>query len=107
MYEGPPFTGTAIRFLTTASVTVGSGSAAVLFTATPAVGKAPLKVSFRIQSHLARPVRHWQLVFGDGLANDGAGAPPRFAGHTYEKAGTYRVLLILDGTIVSATVDVR
>ncbi|HVC87829.1 MAG TPA: hypothetical protein VNC40_10445 [Gaiellaceae bacterium] len=96
VYQAPPFTGTAIRFLTTASVTVGAGNAPVVFTPTPASGKAPLAVSFRIQTHLPRAVRTWQLVFGDGLSNQGTGTPPRFGGHTFSKPGTYRVLLIVD-----------
>lgn len=96
VYQAPPFTGTAIRFLTTAKVTVGTGNAPLVLTPAPAAGKAPLTVSFRIQTHLPKAVRHWQLVFGDGLANEGSGTPPRFAGHTFAKAGTYRVLLIVD-----------
>jgi hypothetical protein len=115
VYQGPPFTGTAIRFLTSAKVTVGTGNAPLVFTPTPAGGKAPLAVSFRIQTHLPKAVRHWQLVFGDGLTHEGSGTPPRFAGHTFSKAGSYRVLLIVDeapfsGTLVrliaTATVNV-
>lgn len=103
VYQGPPFTGTAIRFLTTAKVTVGTGNAPLVFTATPAGGKAPLAVSFRIQTHLPKAVRHWQLVFGDGLTNEGSGTPPHFAGHTFSKAGSYRVLLIVDEAPFSGT----
>jgi len=90
VYQGPPFTGTAIRFLTTAKVTVGTGN-------------APLAVSFHIQTHLPKAVRHWQLVFGDGLTNEGSGTPPHFAGHTFSKAGSYRVLLIVDEAPFSGT----
>jgi PKD repeat protein len=96
VYQGPPFTGTAVRFLTTASVTVGIGNDLIRFKATPASGKAPLKVVFQADTHLPRPVAHWQIVFGDGLTNQGDGAPPHFAGHTYTQPGKYRVLLILD-----------
>ena len=103
VYQGPPFTGTAIRFLTTATITVGTGNAPLVFTASPAGGKAPLAVSFRIQTHLPKAVRHWQLVFGDGLTNEGSGTPPRFAGHTFAKAGSYRVLLIVDEAPFSGT----
>ncbi len=103
VYQGPPFTGTAIRFLTTAKVTVGTGNAPLVFTASPAGGKAPLAVSFRIQTHLPKAVRHWQLVFGDGLTNEGSGTPPHFAGHTFSKAGSYRVLLIVDEAPSSGT----
>jgi hypothetical protein len=114
VYQGPPFTGTAIRFLTTTKITVGTGNQPIVFTASPTGGKVPLAVSFRIQTHLPKAVRHWQLVFGDGLTNEGSGTPPRFAGHTYSKPGSYRVLLIVDeapfsGTLVRliATANVR
>jgi len=103
VYQGPPFTGTAIRFLTTAKVTVGTGNAPLVFTPAPAGGKAPLAVSFHIQTHLPKAVRHWQLVFGDGLTNEGSGTPPHFAGHTFSKAGSYRVLLIVDEAPFSGT----
>lgn len=84
-------------------MTVGTGNAPLVFTATPAGGKAPLAVSFRIQTHLPKAVRQWQLVFGDGLTNGGSGTPPRFAGHTFSKAGSYRVLLIVDEAPFSGT----
>jgi hypothetical protein len=103
VYQGPPFTGTAIRFLTTAKITVGTGNEPLVCTATPTGGKAPLKVSFKILTHLPKAVRHWQLVFGDGLTNEGNGTPPRFAGHTFAKAGSYRVLLIVDEAPFSGT----
>ena len=103
VYQAPPFTGTAIRFLTTAKITVGTGNAPLVFTASPAGGKAPLAVSFRIQTHLPKAVRHWQLVFGDGLTHEGSGTPPHFAGHTFTKPGSYRVLLIVDEAPFSGT----
>jgi hypothetical protein len=104
LYQAPPFTGTAIRFLTTATVTVGTGNAPLVFTPSPASGKAPLSVSFRIQTHLPKAVRTWQLIFGDGLSHEGSGTPPRFAGHTFSQPGTYRVLLIVDEAPFSGTV---
>jgi hypothetical protein len=104
VYQAPPFTGTAIRFLTTATVTVGTGNAPLVFTPSPAAGKAPLSVSFRIQTHLPKAVRTWQLVFGDGLTHEGTGTPPHFAGHTFTKPGTYRVLLIVDEAPFTGTV---
>ena len=61
-------------------------------------------------------MRTWQLVYGDGLSHQGTGTPPHFAGHTFSKPGTYRVLLIVDeapftGTVVrliaTAVVTVR
>jgi hypothetical protein len=104
VYQAPPFTGTAIRFLTTATVTVGTGNAPLVFTPSPASGKAPLSVSFHIQTHLPNAVRAWQLVFGDGLTHEGTGTPPHFAGHTFSKPGTYRVLLIVDEAPFTGTV---
>ncbi len=96
VYQAPPFTGTAIRFLTFAKITVGDGAAPLIsIKPTPVSGKAPLKVSFQLDTHLPRPVQSWQLVFGDGLTNQGTGKPPHFAGHTFEKPGTYSVLLIV------------
>lgn len=96
VYQAPPYTGTAVRFLTTATVTAGVGNALIKLDPTPASGKAPLKVVFHIQTNLPHAVAHWQLVFGDGLTNQGDGAPPHFAGHTFDKPGNYRVLLVLD-----------
>ena len=104
VYQAPPFTGTAIRFLTSAKVTVGAGNAPVVFTPVPGSGKAPLKVSFTIKTKLPSAGRSWQIVFGDGLTNQGAGLPPHFAGHTYAKPGTYRVLLIIDAAPFQGTV---
>ena len=103
VYQGPPFTGTAIRFLTFATITVGTGNALLVFTPTPAGGKAPLAVSFRIQTHLPKAVRSWQLVFGDGLTNQGSGTPPHFAGNTFTTKGVYRVLLFVGEAPYSGT----
>jgi len=85
-------------------VTVGTGNAPLVFTPSPASGKAPLSVSFHIQTHLPKAVRTWQLVFGDGLTHEGTGTPPHFAGHTFTKPGTYRVLLIVDEAPFTGTV---
>ena len=68
-------------------------------------GRAPLKIVFQLDANLPRPVQSWQLVFGDGLQNQGSGKPPHFAGHTYEKAGAYRAILIVyEAPAVSGTV---
>jgi hypothetical protein len=106
VYQGPPFIGTAIRFLTTATVTVGTGSKALISVkATPPAGKAPLKVVFQINTNLPRPVQKWQLIYGDGLSKEGDGDPPHFAGHTYEKPGAYRsILIVYESPPVSGTV---
>lgn len=96
VYLAPPFTGTAIRFLTQAKVKVGEGSGELLrLTPTPVSGKAPLKVSFRTVANPPRPVVRWELVTGDGKSRSGEGKPPRFLGHTYERKGVYRAVLIV------------
>ena len=72
----------------------------------PKTGKAALKVVFRIETNLPRPVQSWQMIFGDGLQNQGTGVPPHFAGHTYDKAGAFTAILIVyesppfSGTVV-------
>lgn len=60
--------------------------------------KPPLKVVFQINPCLPRPITSWQISFGDGLTNHGAGTPPHFAGHTYDRPGTYHVLHTLPQT---------
>jgi PKD repeat protein len=96
VFASPPFTEAAAKFFTAATVTVGGGGAFIRFEPTPTSGKAPLKVSFRIDaSNLPKPVVSWQILFGDGLTNQNSGTPPRFAGHTYTTPGTYKVLLVL------------
>jgi hypothetical protein len=77
-------------------VTVGDGANPLLsIDPTPATGRAPLSVSFRIEVAIPRTVTSWQLVLGDGIVRQGTGRPPRFAGHTYSQPGSYRVTLIV------------
>jgi hypothetical protein len=57
--------------------------------------RAPLKVVFQIRPSLPHPTVSWQLSFGDGLSNHGSGNPPHFAGHTFDEAGSYHVVLTL------------
>jgi PKD repeat protein len=48
----------------------------------------------------------WQIAWGDGKVDQGTGAPPHFNGHTFPKAGTYRVVLTVTtstGTYVTFT----
>lgn len=52
------------------------------------------KAVFEINPYLPHPIVSWQLIFGDGLSNQGPGNPPHFAGHTY-KPGSYRAVLTL------------
>lgn len=96
VYLGPPFTGTAIRFLTQTKITVGEGSGELLrLVPDKTTGKAPLAVSFRAIANPPRPVVRWELVTGDGKSRSGEGKPPRFLGHTYEAKGVYRAVLIV------------
>jgi hypothetical protein len=98
VYPSPPFKPEAARFLTTAGVTAGTGTGKPLvgFKAAPASGPAPLAVSFQTDLSLPGAVSGWEIVFGDGFTRSGTGAPPHFPGHTYESAGTYHAILILD-----------
>ena len=96
VYQGPPFTGTAIRFLTHASVKVGEDAGVLMsLKATPASGTAPLAVSFRTVANPPRPVVSWQFLPGDGSSRSGEGKPPRFLGFTYKTKGSYRAVLII------------
>jgi hypothetical protein len=96
VYLGPPFTGTAIRFLTQAKVKVGDEPGELLrLIPTPASGKAPLSVSFRTIANPPRPVVRWEFVAGDGKSRSGEGKPPRFLGYTYAAKGVYRAVLIV------------
>ncbi|HEY2327158.1 MAG TPA: hypothetical protein VGH52_06710 [Gaiellaceae bacterium] len=95
VFASPPFTPAASKFFAFTTVDVG-GDPLIRFEPTPSSGRAPLKVSFRVDgSKLSRPVQSWTLLFGDGLANTKTGALPRFAGHTFAKAGKYNVLLVV------------
>jgi hypothetical protein len=96
VYTAPPYTGTAIRFLTHAQVKVGADAGVLLaLTPTPAAGRAPLAVSFRAVANPGRPVVQWEFLPGDGSSRTGTGTPPRFLGFTYKVKGTYRAILIV------------
>jgi PKD repeat protein len=99
VYPSAPFTPATARFLTSADVTAGTGATQpVAFTPTPTAGTAPLAVSFQTDLNLPAAPDSWQIVLGDGNTLQGSGAPPHFTGHTYTKAGTYRVLLIVNAS---------
>jgi len=107
VYLAPPFTGTAIRFLTQARVKVGEDSGELLrLIPDKTSGKAPLAVSFRTIANPPTPVVRWEFVPGDGTSRSGQGKPPRFLGHTYKAKGVYRAVLIIylqpqfQGTVV-------
>jgi PKD repeat protein len=104
VYTSPPFSPDAARFLADATVTAGAATKPTVgFKAAPTSGRAPLAVSF--QTDLLAPVSSWELVFGDGTSRPGTGAPPHFAGHTYTAAGTYRVVMVLNGPAGAAYVE--
>jgi PKD repeat protein len=99
VYSSPPFKLEAARFLATAAVTAGTGARPLVgFKWAPAGGRTPLAVSFQIDLNLPGAVSGWEIVLGDGFTLKGAGRPPHFTGHTYKTAGSYRAILIVDGS---------
>ncbi len=77
---------------------------------TPTAGKPPLKVSFKTDLALPAAPTTWTLVYGDGNTRDGTGVPPHFMGHTYESAGTFQVLFVLNaagGRTYASTVAIN
>jgi PKD repeat protein len=64
-------------------------------TATPAEGSAPLAVTFSTVVNLPRAIARWELAFGDGLLQQGAGKPPAAVAHTYARNGVYNAALIV------------
>jgi PKD repeat protein len=97
VYPSPPFKVETARFLVTATVTAGTGARPLVgFKAAPTSGRAPLAVSFQTDLSLPRTVSGWEIVLGDGFIRNGTGRPPHFTGHTYESAGRYRAILIVD-----------
>lgn len=95
VYLAPPFTTSAVRYVTQARVAVGRGGQELLrLTPTPRAGKAPFPVSFRAAVD-APAASRWDFVPGDGRSRAGDGRPPRFLGHTYTTPGVYRAVLIV------------
>jgi PKD repeat protein len=87
----------AARFLVSSTVTAGAAAAPLVgLTARPAKGRAPLKTVFQIQLDPALAPVGWEIVFGDGNVLRRSGSPPRFAGHTYRKSGSFAAILIVD-----------
>jgi hypothetical protein len=110
VYLAPPFETTAIRNITQAQVKVGKkGDVPLRLAAVHRSGKAPFSVSFR--ASVNTPGTSWDFVPGDGTSRSGQGKPPRFLGHTYTTAGTYRAVLVVHlgppNERVLAYVDVR
>jgi PKD repeat protein len=113
VYPSPPFKLEGARFLTTADITAGAGTGTplVAFKAAPTGGRGPLAVSFQTDLSLPGAVSDWEVVLGDGFTRSGTGPPPHFIGHTYETAGSYPVILIVDVSpggrfVASADVEV-
>jgi PKD repeat protein len=108
VYLEPPFVLAAARYVTQVQVKVGKKADQPLrLVATPRSGKAPFSASFRAITAVGT---RWQFVPGDGTSRSGPGRPPRFLGHTYTTAGTYRAVLIVHlapAERLLAYVDVR
>jgi PKD repeat protein len=61
------------------------------FTATPASGNPPLKVTFGLGTTVvAQSITSWSVDFGDGQHAGGSGKPPASVSHTYAAAGSYK-----------------
>ena len=96
VFRAPPFTIEDTPFFTAADVIVGTGPNELLsLVPTPDSGPPPLSVSFRVDE-VPSGATGWKMIFGDGLTRDESGPPPHFSGHTFAKAGTYPVLLIVN-----------
>jgi PKD repeat protein len=99
VFQAPPFDLPDARFFTSAIVTAGTGAKPrVGFVPSPTSGRAPLKVSYRIDLDVPGTITSWTLVYGDGNSRNQTGTPPHFAGHTYASNGTFRTLLLLNGS---------
>jgi len=94
VFPFPPFTPAFGRFYTSAPVNVGTGAKPVVRLLLKR-GTAPLTVSAQIDTNLDAPATSWRVIWDDGKSLTANGAPPQFTGHTYAKAGTYNVLLIV------------
>jgi hypothetical protein len=109
VYLERPFVLAAVRYVTQVRVKVGKKADEPLrLVATPRSGKAPFSASFR--AIVTAPGTSWQFVPGDGSSRSRPGKPPRFLGHTYTTAGTYRAVLIVHlgpAERLLAYVDVR
>ena len=72
----------------TTSVSVGI-AALIGFTANPASGSSPLKVTFYLSTTVAN-ITTWTVDFGDGGRRSGSGHPPVSVTDTFSKDGSYR-----------------
>ena len=75
----------------TATTSVQVGTVLATFTASPASGNPPLKVTFTLGTSVQN-ITTWTVDFGDGQHTGGGGKPPASVSHTYAKAGSYRAV---------------
>ena len=81
---------------TSSSVTtsVQVGTVLATFTASPATGNPPLKVTFSLGTSVQN-ITTWTVDFGDGQTTGGGGKPPASVSHTYTKAGSFRATFVV------------
>jgi PKD repeat protein len=77
-----------------ATTSVQVGTVLSTFTASPATGNPPLKVTFALGTSVQN-ITTWSVDFGDGQTTGGAGRPPASVSHTYTKAGSYRATFVV------------
>jgi len=75
----------------TATTSISVGTSLMTFTASPASGAQPLKVTFTLGTSVQN-ITTWTVDFGDGQHTAGGGKPPASVSHTYTKAGSFRVV---------------
>jgi hypothetical protein len=68
----------------------GAGSAKVL-----ALSLAPVTGGFAVAAKLTVPIVHWELDFGDGAVQSGAGTPPASIPHSYAADHIYEPVLVV------------
>jgi PKD repeat protein len=74
-----------------ATTSVQVGTVLATFTASPATGNPPLKVTFTLGTSVQN-ITTWSVDFGDGQHTGGGGKPPSSVSHSYTKAGSYRAV---------------
>jgi PKD repeat protein len=74
-----------------ATTSISVGTSLMSFTASPASGNPPLKVTFGLGTSVQN-ITTWAVDFGDGQRTTGGGKPPASVSHSYTKAGSYRVV---------------
>lgn len=77
-----------------ATTSVSVGTALISFTASPASGNPPLRVTFTLGTSVTN-ITTWSVDFGDGQRAGGGGKPPATVSHTYATAGSFRATFAL------------